>query len=212
MRQFGLYPLCALRGVTGADPSTRGPGWTNRWWRSCGASRRLRSYVRQQEPLKASKWEMRPKMTPLTANGPVRLPADDWGRRRSLDAERSVEVSRAQSRGLPSAGVCGVPRRAGPAARDQVGNELGSWEGRTDRMERDSGFMGGVWCAVAPRRSIPNRDVKRRSADGTGRFPAGSVGPCPPGHSIILPRRGAGAARRAHNPKVGGSNPPAATR
>ncbi len=30
-------------------------------------------------------------------------------------------------------------------------------------------------------------------------------------HPLFLSRRGAVAARRAHNPKVGGSNPPAAT-
>ena len=60
--------------------------------------------------------------------------------------------------------------------------------------------------AVDPPRSIPNRVVKRGSADSTGGVSAGSVGPCTPSS-----RRGAVAARRAHNPKVGGSNPPAAT-
>src|SRR5690554_3906369 len=65
VRQFGLYPLRALSGLTGAGLSTRGPAWTARWWRSCGATRRLRSYGRKQEPLKASKWEMHPKMRPL---------------------------------------------------------------------------------------------------------------------------------------------------
>ena len=69
VRQFGLYPLRASRSLTGAGPSTRGPGWTDRWWRSCGASRRLRSYVRKQEPLKASKWEMRRKTSTLIAIG-----------------------------------------------------------------------------------------------------------------------------------------------
>ena len=60
--------------------------------------------------------------------------------------------------------------------------------------------------AADPPRAIPNRVVKRGSADGTGGTPAGSVGPC-----AAAARRGAVAARRAHNPKVGGSNPPAAT-
>ena len=69
VRQFGLYPLRALSVLRGADLSTRGPDWTDRWWRSCGTTRRLRSYVRQQEPLKASKWEMRRKMSTLTAIG-----------------------------------------------------------------------------------------------------------------------------------------------
>ena len=32
--------------------------------------------------------------------------------------------------------------------------------------------------AVAPPRSIPNRVVKRGSANGTGGMPAGRVGPC----------------------------------
>ena len=85
---------------------------------------------------------------------------------------------------------------------------------------------------VDPPRPISNRVVKRRSAEGTGGLPAGRVGPRAihttgegkrtkakgkaemftfyllPSHST---RRGAVAARRAHNPKVGGSNPPAAT-
>ena len=60
--------------------------------------------------------------------------------------------------------------------------------------------------AVDPPRSIPNRVVKRGSAEGTGGMSAGRVGPC-----AILARRGAVAARRAHNPKVDGSNPSAAT-
>ena len=60
--------------------------------------------------------------------------------------------------------------------------------------------------AADPPRTIPNRVVKRGSADGTGGTPAGRVGPC-----AAATRRGAVAARRAHNPKVGGSNPPAAT-
>ena len=65
------------------------------------------------------------------------------------------------------------------------------------------------WCArsaVVPPRPIPNRVVKHGSAEGTGGMPAGRVGPC-----THLSRRGAVAARRAHNPKVDGSNPSAAT-
>ena len=69
VRQFGLYPLWALSTLRGAALSTRGPAWTDRWWRSCGTTCRLRSYVREQEPLKASKWEMPPKMSVLTAIG-----------------------------------------------------------------------------------------------------------------------------------------------
>ena len=60
--------------------------------------------------------------------------------------------------------------------------------------------------AVAPPRSIPNRVVKRGSVEGTGGWTAGRLGPC-----ALLARRGAVAARRAHNPKVDGSNPSAAT-
>src|SRR6478672_8644042 len=69
VRQFGLYPLRAFSALRGAALSTRGPAWTDRWWSSCGTPCRLRSYVRQQEPLKASKWEMRRKMNALTAKG-----------------------------------------------------------------------------------------------------------------------------------------------
>src|SRR5215831_4080570 len=65
VRQFGLYPLWAFSVLRGAALSTRGPAWTDRWWRSCGTTRRLRSYVRKPEPLKASKWERRPKMRTL---------------------------------------------------------------------------------------------------------------------------------------------------
>ncbi len=67
VRQFGLYPLRAPSVLRGADLSTRGPDWTDRWWSSCGTTCRLRSYVRKQEPLKASKWEMHRKMSTLTA-------------------------------------------------------------------------------------------------------------------------------------------------
>ena len=63
-----------------------------------------------------------------------------------------------------------------------------------------------AWSAVVPPRPISNRVVKRSSADGTGGLPAGRVGPC-----TQPSRRGAVAARRAHNPKVDGSNPSAAT-
>ena len=66
VRQFGLYPLRAFSALGGAALSTRGPAWTDRWWRSCGAARRLRSYVRQPEPLKASKWEAPSKMSSPT--------------------------------------------------------------------------------------------------------------------------------------------------
>ena len=69
VRQFGLYPLRAFSALRGAALSTRGPAWTDRWWSSCGTPCRLRSYVRQQEPLKASKWEMRRKMSALAATG-----------------------------------------------------------------------------------------------------------------------------------------------
>src|SRR5438876_8366131 len=69
VRQFGLYPRWAFSVLRGAALSTRGPAWTARWWRSCGTTRRLRSYGREQEPLKASKWEMRPKMRTLIPQG-----------------------------------------------------------------------------------------------------------------------------------------------
>ena len=67
-----------------------------------------------------------------------------------------------------------------------------------------------VWSARDPRRSIPNRAVKPGSAEGTGGLTAGRVGPCAiPNHGVAgcpwwapLARRGAVAARRAHNPKV----------
>ena len=75
--------------------------------------------------------------------------------------------------------------------------------------------------AAEPPRTISNRVVKRRSAEGTGGMPAGRAGPCAIqtetqadwNDGFQSPtRRGAVAARRAHNPKVGGSNPPAATK
>src|SRR5438552_10717457 len=69
VRQFGLYPLQAFSALRGAALSTRGPAWTARWWSSCGTTRRLRSYGRRQEPLKASKWEMRRKMRTLIPQG-----------------------------------------------------------------------------------------------------------------------------------------------
>src|ERR1700737_2342138 len=37
VRQFGLYPLWAPGWVRGAAPSTRGPGWTDRWCAGCPA-------------------------------------------------------------------------------------------------------------------------------------------------------------------------------
>src|SRR5262245_8943364 len=77
VRQFGLYPLWAFSVLRGAALSTRGPAWTDRWWSSCDAYRRLRSYVRRQETLKASKWEMPPKMRALADFGQVSPPADN---------------------------------------------------------------------------------------------------------------------------------------
>src|SRR5207237_3415100 len=38
VRQFGLYPPWAPRRLRGAGPSTRGPGWTDRWCASCRAT------------------------------------------------------------------------------------------------------------------------------------------------------------------------------
>ena len=40
VRQVGLYPLWAHGRLTGAVPSTRGPGWTERWCAGCAAERR----------------------------------------------------------------------------------------------------------------------------------------------------------------------------
>ncbi len=61
-----------------------------------------------------------------------------------------------------------------------------------------------------PPRPISNRVVKRGSAAGTGAAALGDKV-----RALILyasiSRRGAVAARRAHNPKVDGSNPSAAT-
>src|ERR1700690_2837849 len=37
VRQFGLYPSWAYGKVRGAVPSTRGPGWTDRWCAGCPA-------------------------------------------------------------------------------------------------------------------------------------------------------------------------------
>ena len=61
---------------------------------------------------------------------------------------------------------------------------------------------------VDPPRPIPNRVVKHSSAEGTARLPCGRLGLCA---NTYIPRRGAVAARWAHNPKVSGSNPLAAT-
>src|SRR3954463_10661076 len=60
---------------------------------------------------------------------------------------------------------------------------------------------------VDPPVPIPNTVVKRFSTDGTTCASAWENRP-PPGTSS---RDGAAEARRAHNPKVGGSNPPPAT-
>ncbi len=89
------------------------------------------------------------------------------------------------------------------------GRTLGRATGARDAQLKRVAAPLNQWrarSAVDPPRPIPNRVVKHRSAEGTGGMPAGRVGPC-----AHLARRGAVAARRAHNPKVGGSNPPAAT-
>jgi hypothetical protein len=75
--------------------------------------------------------------------------------------------------------------------------------------------------AVAPPGPIPNPVVTRRSAGEYcggdpvgGEAAAGTPGPrgrAPPAPLGVLTRGGAVAARWAHNPKVGGSNPPPAT-
>ena len=88
--------------------------------------------------------------------------------------------------------LLGIARERGfPSIQDTRHWPLSQWRARS---------------AVAPPRSIPNRVVKRGSAEGTGGRTAGRLGPC-----ALLARRGAVAARRAHNPKVDGSNPSAAT-
>ena len=63
---------------------------------------------------------------------------------------------------------------------------------------------------VDPPRPISNRAVKRGSAAGTGAVALGDKVRALMPHAY-LSRRGAVAARRAHNPKVDGSNPSAAT-
>ena len=109
-----------------------------------------------------------------------------------------MEATSAHGRGLPwgktSAGVSA--RRDAEARERAKSHEALHWP-------------LSQWCArsaVVPPRPIPNRVVKRGSAEGTGGMPAGRVGPC-----TQSSRRGAVAARRAHNPKVDGSNPSAAT-
>ena len=83
---------------------------------------------------------------------------------------------------------------------------------------------GGAGVSVAesapdPPGPIPNPVVKRRSAgeyhggdplggEAAADTPAPHLGPARTNHP---PRGGAAAARWAHNPKVGGSNPPPAT-
>ena len=62
VRQFGLYPPRAVGRLRGAGPSTRGPGWTHRWFTSCrDLPAALGRHVRTGEPLKASKRESLPK-------------------------------------------------------------------------------------------------------------------------------------------------------
>jgi hypothetical protein len=104
-------------------------------------------------------------------------------------------VTRVGERSAWARASLGEPLASNRAARrrllKRVAEPLNQWRARS---------------AVDPPRPIPNRVVKHRSAEGTGGMPAGRVGPC-----AHLARRGAVAARRAHNPKVGGSNPPAAT-
>ena len=48
--------------LRGANLSTRGPGWTNRWWTGCRPSAEPGSQVWRGETLKASKREAHPKM------------------------------------------------------------------------------------------------------------------------------------------------------
>ena len=103
-----------------------------------------------------------------------------------------MEATGAHGRGLPCGKTCGgCAARLRDPIQDTRHWPLSQWRARS---------------AVAPPRSIPNRVVKRGSVEGTGGWTAGRLDPC-----AILARRGAVAARRAHNPKVDGSNPSAAT-
>ncbi len=154
MRQFGLYPVWARRRLRRAGPSTRGPGWTTRWWSGCGATRRPRSYGRAGEPLNASKWEAHCKTSLLTIGG--------WVRSRGDDPEEEGPGGRPVTGGAEAASrpraclvrddLVGVRRRGMPwLARTARGNE---------QIDRDSQHMtvghdpaGGT--QVCPERAGP---------------------------------------------------------
>ena len=61
----------------------------------------------------------------------------------------------------------------------------------------------GEYCGVAPREARPLRAPPNRLPDDAGQMKY---------NRIAVTRGGAAVARWAHNPKVGGSNPPPATK
>jgi hypothetical protein len=127
-------------------------------------------------------------------------------------------------------GVC-AERRAG-----RVGDPTGAWEAHPvvvahQRRSPPAACVGG-WGApvaesvLAPPGPIPNPVVTQRSAgeywggdplggEAAAGAPHPRIGGMPGPGSGTQPhgttRGGAAAARWAHNPKVGGSNPPPAT-
>src|SRR5215207_2108459 len=128
---------------------------------------------------------------------------------------------------------------AGPSSLEAVGARRGYPCGGRVGGVRAAGWRRAGWdgrpalvvaSAVGPPGPISNPVVKHRSAGeywrgdppggeaaaGAGRRPWRPAAVRPPAHPRpdpppSLPRGGAVAARWAHNPKVGGSNPPPAT-
>ena len=111
-------------------------------------------------------------------------------------------------------GLPGVPGSAAAASRPWSADVEQRWtliqhaRGQA-RQEGVEGY-GCAMSAMDPPRPISNRAVKRSSAAGTGAAALGDKVRASIPHAY-LSRRGAVAARRAHNPKVDGSNPSAAT-
>src|SRR5262245_17841596 len=161
---------------------------------------------------------MRRKMNALAVIGQVSPPGDDGESGRSWRRGDTWRRPERMDEGFPEGRRAVCERRGLESVwADGLYWPLSQWR---------------AMCVVEPPRSIPNRVVKRGSAEGTGGVSAGRVGPCAIpkklgtrgkrlensttslsslGSRPSLARRGAVAARRAHNPKVGGSNPPAAT-
>jgi hypothetical protein len=99
-----------------------------------------------------------------------------WRRR-----ERTVEPFPRCGRGVARAQVCGVGGRYGVGQRHEDGTQTcqatgfsGEGRRRARVCVQPPSTIGCVGSAWEPPRPIPNRVVKRRSADATGGSPLGT--------------------------------------